>query len=125
MPLEMSPRSGAVSGGSWDTPIFVTVNHSYAQIQRCMRAVNFNFFSVIWVPPEVKDKVLEPLTSVQEGLGRRPDDQEVKDALQGGLAKGFGIEFKEGELTKDEKLGYEKYKAVATLPKETGSGNRL
>lgn len=72
-----------------------------------------DFFSVIWVPPEVKNKVLEPLTSIQEELGRRPDDQEVRDALLSALKKGFGITFKEGGLTRDEKLGYEKYKAVA------------
>ena len=80
-----------------------------------------DFFSVIWVPPEVKNRVLEPLTSIQEELGRRPDDQEVRDALLDALKKGFGITFKEGGLTRDEKLGYEKYKAVAlTLPLEIG-----
>jgi long-chain acyl-CoA synthetase len=72
-----------------------------------------DFFSVIWIPPEVKDKVLEPLTSIQEALGRFPNDQEVRDALLSGLRKGFGITFKESGLTRDEKLGYEKYKAIA------------
>jgi long-chain acyl-CoA synthetase len=72
-----------------------------------------DFFSVIWVPPEVKDKILEPLTSIQDVLGRRPNDQEVRDALLSALGKGFGITFKEGGMTRDEKLGYEKYKAVA------------
>lgn len=75
-----------------------------------------DFFSVTWVPPEVKDKVLEPLTSIQEGLGRRPDDQEVKDALLGALKEGFGITFKEEGLTGDEKLACEKYKAATTRP---------
>ena len=72
-----------------------------------------DFFSVIWIPAEVKDKVLEPLTSIQEALGRRPNDQEVRDVLLNGLRKGFGITFKESGLTRDEKLSYEKYKAVA------------
>ncbi len=72
-----------------------------------------DFFSAIWIPPEVKDKVLEPLTSIKEVLGRCPNDQEVRDALLGVLGKGFGITLKEGGLSKDEKLGFEKYKAIA------------
>jgi long-chain acyl-CoA synthetase len=84
-----------------------------------------DFFSAIFVPPEVKDKVLEPLTSIQEELGRRPDDQEVRGALLNALKKGFGITFKKGGLTGHEELAYEKYKAAATLPSAIGSGNRL
>lgn len=71
------------------------------------------FFSVIWVPPEVKDKVLEPLTSAEEEIGRRPSDEEFKGAVLGALEKQFGIQLKEGELTRDEKFGYEKQKALA------------
>lgn len=72
-----------------------------------------DFFSAIWVPPEVKDKVLEPLTSMQEELGKRPTDREVKEAILGALEKQLGITLAEGALTRDEKLGYEKYKAMA------------
>ncbi|MBW2038356.1 MAG: AMP-binding protein [Deltaproteobacteria bacterium] len=72
-----------------------------------------DFFSVIWVPPEVKDKVLEPLTSIQEELGRRPTDEEFREAILGALEKGFGIKLKEGTFTRDERFGYEKHKAVA------------
>ena len=84
-----------------------------------------DFFSAIFVPPEVKDKVLEPLTSIQEELRRRPDDLEVRDALLDALKKRLCITFKEGGLTGHEKLAYEKYKAVATHPSAIGSGNRL
>ena len=72
-----------------------------------------DFFSVIWVPPEVKDKVVEPLTSIQEELGRRPTDGEFREAILGALEKGLGIKIKEGVLTRDEKFGYEKHKAMA------------
>ncbi len=72
-----------------------------------------DLFSVIWVPPEVKDKVLEPLTSIQEELGRRPSDEEFKEAILGALEKELGIQLKEGTLTRDEKSSYKKYKAVA------------
>jgi long-chain acyl-CoA synthetase len=84
-----------------------------------------DFFSAIFLPPEVKDKVLEPLTSIQEELGRRPDDQEVREALLNALKKGFSITFKEGGLTEEEALACEKYRATATLPLGTGSGNHL
>jgi long-chain acyl-CoA synthetase len=50
-----------------------------------------DFFSVLWVPPEVKNKVLEPVTSLQEELGRRPDDHEIRDALLDALEKGYHI----------------------------------
>lgn len=72
-----------------------------------------DFFSVIWVPPEVKDKVLEPLTSIQEELGRPPTDREFRETILGALEKGLGIKLKEGALTRDEKFGYEKHKAMA------------
>lgn len=72
-----------------------------------------DFFSVIWVPPEVKDKVLEPLTSIHEELGRRPTHEEFRKTTLEALEKGLGITLKEGTLTRDEKLGYEKHKAMA------------
>ncbi len=72
-----------------------------------------DFFSIIWVPPEVKDKVIEPLTSVQEELGKRPTDEEIKRAILSALEEKLGTKLKEGALTRDEKLGYEKHKALA------------
>jgi long-chain acyl-CoA synthetase len=72
-----------------------------------------HFFSVIWVPPEVKDKVIEPLTSVQEELGRQPTYEEYTMTIIGAIEKGLGVELSEGSLTRDEQLGYEKYKAMA------------
>jgi long-chain acyl-CoA synthetase len=71
-----------------------------------------DFLSVIGIPPEIKDKVLEPLTSIQEVLGRRLDDREVGLTFLEVLKKGFGVTVKESGLTSDEKLAYEKYKAV-------------
>ena len=72
-----------------------------------------DFLSVIWVPPEVRDKVLEPLTSIEEGVGRRPADEEFKRAVLGSIERGFGISLKEGKLSREESFGYEKQKAVA------------
>jgi len=75
--------------------------------------VTDDFFKVIWVPPEVKDKVLEPLTSVEEEAGKRPDTDEFKNTILGIFAKKLGIEIEEGSLKRDELFAYEKQRALA------------
>lgn len=72
-----------------------------------------DFFSVIWVPPEVKDKVFEPLTSIQEELGTKPNDEELKATISDAIEQSLGVKLEEGVLTRDEKIAYEKHKAVA------------
>lgn len=72
------------------------------------------FFRVIWVPPEVKDKAVEPLTSVQEETGTLPSLEDFKKALLTAVEKEFGVELEAGSLKRDELFGYEKAKAVAT-----------
>jgi long-chain acyl-CoA synthetase len=72
-----------------------------------------DFFHVIWVPPEVKDKVIEPLTSIQEELGKRPTDEEIQKTIVDALEKGLGVTLQEGSLARDEIFGYEKHKATA------------
>ncbi len=73
----------------------------------------YDFFYAIWVPPEVKDKILEPLTSVEEELGRRPSNEEFKNIVTANLEKSFGIKLNEGGLTREEKFGYEKQRTLA------------
>jgi long-chain acyl-CoA synthetase len=72
-----------------------------------------DFFHVIWVPPEVKDKVIEPLTSIQEELGKRPTDEQIQETIVGTLEEGLGVTLQKGSLARDEIFGYEKYKATA------------
>lgn len=71
------------------------------------------FFKVIWVPPEVKDKVLEPLTSVEEETGKRPDNENFKNTVVSAFNEGLGIEIEEGQLKRDELFAYEKQRALA------------
>ncbi|HEB31102.1 MAG TPA: acyl-CoA synthetase [Spirochaetes bacterium] len=71
------------------------------------------FFKVIWVPPEVKDKVIEPLTSVEEITCNRPDNEEFKNVVTGLFGEMLGIEIEEGKLKRDEIFGYEKQRALA------------
>lgn len=70
-------------------------------------------FKVIWVPPEVKDKVLEPMTSVEEELGKKPDKEQFKNTIVNALEESLGIEIEEGPLKRDELFAYEKQKALA------------
>jgi len=72
-----------------------------------------DFFKVIWIPPEVKDKVLEPLTSVEEETGKRPDKTQFKDVIVRAIEEGFGVKIEEGPLKRDELFAYEKQRALA------------
>ena len=72
-----------------------------------------DFFKVIWVTPEVKDKVVEPMTSVEELTGKRPSLEEFRDAFVKRLEEQFGSAVDPGELKRDELFGYEKTRALA------------
>lgn len=72
-----------------------------------------DFFKVIWVTPEVKDKVVEPMTSVEELTGRRPSMEEFRDAFLKRLEEQFGSSVEPGDLKRDELFGYEKTRALA------------
>ncbi len=72
-----------------------------------------DFFNVIWVPPEVKDKILEPLTSIEEELGRKPTDEELRNAITASIEKSFNVQLKQGEMTREEKFGYVKQRSLA------------
>ncbi len=71
------------------------------------------FFKVIWVPPEIKDKVMEPLTSVEEITGNKLDKVQFKDTLIGAFEKGLSINIEEGPLKRDELFAYEKQRSLA------------
>jgi long-chain acyl-CoA synthetase len=71
------------------------------------------FFKVIWVPPEIKDKVMEPLTSVEEITGNKLDKIQFKNALVGAFEKGLCINIEEGPLKRDELFAYEKQRSLA------------
>ena len=72
-----------------------------------------DFFRVIWVSPEVKDKVMEPMTSVEEETGTLPSIDEFKTKLLTSLKARLGVDAEEGQLKRDELFGYEKTLALA------------
>lgn len=72
-----------------------------------------DFFKVIWITPEIKDKIVEPMTSVEELTGTRPSLQQFRDAFVKNLQAQFGSSVDPGELKRDELFGYEKTRALA------------
>ncbi len=67
-----------------------------------------DLFKVVWVSPEIKDKVLEPSTSVLEETGRQINAREFADAFLVALKEKAGIETYTGQMKRDELFGYEK-----------------
>jgi long-chain acyl-CoA synthetase len=73
-----------------------------------------SLFKVVWVPVEVKDKVVEPMTSIEEESGKRPDLDDFRDSLFAAVEEEFNIPLEPGTLKRDELFGYEKAKSLAT-----------
>ncbi len=72
-----------------------------------------DYFKVIYVTPELKDKVVEPMTSVREVTGALPTLEQFRDVFASSLRAKLGIEIEPGQLKRDEKFGYEKNRALA------------
>ncbi len=70
-------------------------------------------FKVLYVPPEIRDKALEPLASVEQESGSAPSLERFRDVLSEHLAARLGIELEPGKLTRDELMAYEKNRAFA------------
>lgn len=72
-----------------------------------------DFLRVVWVPPEIRDKVVEPMTSVEQEAGKRPLWDQVKQVIVAAIEQGFEVEVKEGPMVRDELFGYEKLRSLA------------
>ncbi|NVM57250.1 MAG: AMP-binding protein, partial [Desulfobacterales bacterium] len=72
-----------------------------------------DFLRVVWVPPEIRDKVVEPLTCVQQETGKKPSWRQVKETVVAAIEQGFQVEIKEGLMVRDELFGYEKLRSLA------------
>lgn len=70
-------------------------------------------FKVLYVPPEIKERALEPMTSIEEQSGVRPSLDEFRDAFVRRLEARFETTVTPGELTRDEVLAYEKNRTLA------------
>lgn len=65
-------------------------------------------FKVIWVSPEIKDKVVEPSTSVFEETGNKVDVRDFSEKFLSIIKEKTGIEAVPGQMKRDELFGYEK-----------------
>ncbi len=72
-----------------------------------------DFLRIVWVPPEIRDKVVEPMTSVEQETGKQPGWNHVRETVVTALERGFQVEIKEGPLVRDELFGYEKLRSLA------------
>lgn len=72
-----------------------------------------DFLRVVWAPPEIRDKVVEPLTSVKQETGQLPSLIRLKETTVAAIEEEFGVEIKEGSMVRDELFGYEKLRSLA------------
>ena len=73
----------------------------------------FRSFKVLYVPPEIKERALEPMTSVGQESGKAVSLDEFKEALVDQLSATLQVRFEPGKLTRDEIIAYEKNRALA------------
>ena len=70
-------------------------------------------FKVIYVPLEIKERALEPMTGIKEESGRAVSLDQFRDTLIRKLKERFGVHVEDGKLTRDEMIAYEKNRALA------------
>jgi long-chain acyl-CoA synthetase len=71
-------------------------------------------FKVIYVPPEIKERALEPMTSIGDLTGSKPELDAFRDAFAAVVRSRMGVTLEEGPLTRDEILAYEKNRTLAS-----------
>jgi hypothetical protein len=70
-------------------------------------------FKVIYVPPEIKERALEPMTSIEAESGARPSLETFRDTFLAVVQEQMSITVTPGDLTRDELLAYEKNRSLA------------
>ncbi len=73
-----------------------------------------SLFRIVYVPPEIKDKALEPMASVQELTGKSVSLEDFRAALSTALLEHMDVELEPGKLTRDETMAYEKNRSLAS-----------
>lgn len=73
-----------------------------------------HFLEVIWVPPEIRDKVLEPTTSVRELTDTSVTHEAFREAVASAIESVLGRTPKGGKLSRDESFAYERRKGSTT-----------
>jgi long-chain acyl-CoA synthetase len=74
------------------------------------------FLEVIWVPPEIRDRIVEPIISLEELTGRSLTHQEFRNAVSAAFESVLERQLKEGKLSRDESFAYERRKGSTAKP---------
>ena len=70
-------------------------------------------FKVIYVPPEIKERALEPMTSIEVESGSLPTLQSFRDALLAVVQERMEVTLTAEELIRDDLLAYGKNRALS------------
>ncbi|WP_053335618.1 AMP-binding protein [Salinispira pacifica] len=74
---------------------------------------NGPLFKVLYIPPELKERALEPMTSILSETGQSISLEDFKAVFLSALSDAFGVDIEDGSLTRDELIAYEKNRALA------------
>ena len=72
-----------------------------------------DFLEVIWVPPEIRDRIVEPLTSIREETDTVVTHEMFRDAVLSALRRVMGTELDYGKLTRDESFAHQRRKGLS------------
>ena len=72
-----------------------------------------DFLEVIWVPPEIRDRIVEPLTSVREETGTDVTHDMFREAVESALRETMKVELNRGKLTRDESFAHQRRKGLS------------
>lgn len=72
-----------------------------------------DFLSIVWVPPEVREKIVEPIMSIEECLSQRISDEELISNFNSVFEKRIGTSLVKGKMTREEHFAYEKQRSLA------------
>ncbi len=110
-------HQGAIraSGKKLATLLLNEIENLYvANIVTYLQQMDTNpLFKVLYVPPEIKEKALEPMTSVKLETGKDVSLDEFQDIMVKSFSEKFAVNFEPGKLTRDELIAYEKNRALA------------
>jgi long-chain acyl-CoA synthetase len=69
-----------------------------------------DFIDVIWVPPEIRDRIVEPMTSIEKETGKTITHEEFREVAVSALGTVLEREPYYGKLTRDESFAHQRRK---------------
>ena len=72
-----------------------------------------DFMEVIWVPAEIRDRIIEPITSIKEQTGKTVAHEEFHKVVLSRLETVLERKSNYGKFTRDESFAYQRRKSLA------------